>query len=156
MNKKKITLNNWWLDSAIINPQLMLFRYSLSSNIFFLNLSKKLLYYFFLINKNNINTYYFYIVDSAVVTNYEKKEYLVNIQSVFYDLRITLVSNFKNTIHSLSKIYKSSSWVEREIKEFDLILFQNLNDTRRLLTNYNNNRDLQFNNFNHILNDLHI
>lgn len=134
----------------------MLFRYSLSSNIFFLNLSKKLLYYFFLINKNNINTYYFYIVDSAVVTNYEKKEYLVNIQSVFYDLRITLVSNFKNTIHSLSKIYKSSSWVEREIKEFDLILFQNLNDTRRLLTNYNNNRDLQFNNFNHILNDLHI
>lgn len=86
----------------------------------------------------------------------KKKEYLVNIQSVFYDLRITLVSNFKNTIHSLSKIYKSSSWVEREIKEFDLILFQNLNDTRRLLTNYNNNRDLQFNNFNHILNDLHI
>ncbi len=156
MIKKKINLNNWWLDSAIINPQLVLFKFSLFNKTFYLNLSKKILFYFFLINKNNVNSYYFYLMDSTVVTNFEKKNYLITYHSVFYDINILITSKFNNTMSSLSNIYKSSSWIERENKEFNLVLFNNLNDTRRLLTNYDNNRNLQFNNFNHILNDLHI
>ena len=45
---------------------------------------------------------------------------------------------------------------ERENKEFNNIFFQNLNDTRKLLSNYNYNKNLQYNNFNNIINDINI
>lgn len=37
---------------------------------------------------------------------------------------------------SLSNIYSSFTWVERELKEFSDLLFAGLKDTRRLLTDY--------------------
>lgn len=37
---------------------------------------------------------------------------------------------------SLSNIYSSFTWVERELKEFSELLFLGLKDTRRLLTDY--------------------
>lgn len=119
-------------------------------------MSNKFLFYFFLINKNNLNNFYFYFLDSTVVTNYEKKEYQIAYQSIFFDLRILINVKFKNSLQSISKIYRGSSWVERENKEFNNIIFNNLNDTRKLLSNYNYNKNPQYNNFNNILNDLHI
>lgn len=156
MIKKKFFLNNWWLDSTILNPNLTSFKFSLTNNIFYLNLSNKFLFYFFLVNKNNLNNYYFYLLDSTVLTNFEKKEYQIAYQSIFFDLKILVNVKFKNTLQSLTKIYKAASWVERENKEFNNITFNNLNDTRKLLSNYNYNKNLQYNNFNNILNDLHI
>lgn len=156
MTKKKFFLNNWWLDSTILNPNLTSFKFSVTNNIFYLNLSSKFLFYFFLINKNNLNNYYFYILDSTILTNYEKKEYQIAYQSIFFDLKILVNVKFKQSLQSLTKIYKASSWVERENKEFNNITFDNLNDTRKLLSNYNYNKNLQYNNFNNILNDLHV
>ena len=156
MIKKKFFLNNWWLDSTILNSNLTSFKFSLNNNIFYLNLSNKFLFYFFLINKNNLNNYYFYLLDSTVLTNFEKKEYQIAYQSIFFDLKILVNVKFNNTLQSLTKIYKAASWIERENKEFNNITFNNLNDTRKLLSNYNYNKNLQYNNFNNILNDLHI
>lgn len=156
MIKKKFFLNNWWLDSTILNPNFTSFKFSLTNNIFYLNLSSNFLFYFFLINKNNLNNYYFYLLDSTVLTNYEKKEYQVAYQSIFYDLKIFINVKFNKSLPSITKIYKSASWVERENKEFNNIFFQNLNDTRKLLSNYNYNKNLQYNNFNNIINDINI
>ena len=45
-------------------------------------------------------------------------------------------NNNKNKIRSLDKIYKSSSWLEREVGEMFNISYFNKIDTRRLLLDY--------------------
>lgn len=42
----------------------------------------------------------------------------------------------KPQLISISSLFAGCSWVEREIKEFNLITFLGLRDTRRLLTDY--------------------
>lgn len=48
------------------------------------------------------------------------------------------------------------TWIEREIKEFNQINFINLIDSRKLLLNYNYNLNLDYSNYNNIINDLKI
>jgi Ni,Fe-hydrogenase III component G len=47
-------------------------------------------------------------------------------------------------------------WCEREVREFNKVNYVNLTDTRKLLSNYNYNENLQYNNFNNILNDIKV
>jgi Ni,Fe-hydrogenase III component G len=64
--------------------------------------------------------------------------------------------NVANNILSISKIYFGNTWVERELKEFNNIYFIGLIDNRKLLSNYNYNNKLNYNQFNSIINDLKI
>ena len=48
---------------------------------------------------------------------------------------MTFVSEDKKLL-SLSRVFSSYTWVEREIKEFYGITFLGLRDSRRLLTDY--------------------
>lgn len=157
MNKKK-NLNSslWWLDLSILNINSLVFKFSYLNNIYFLQLNHKYYYYFFLLNNKNINTLNFYILDILTFKSVNINNYFLAYQSIFYDFKILIETQFKKNISSISKIYKGVLWVERETKEFNSIQYLNLTDSRKLLSNYNYNNSLQYNNFNNIINDLKI
>lgn len=157
MTKKKIPLNiSWWLELKILNDNSCTFKYSKINNIYIINLNYQYYYYYYLINKKNLNSLNFYVVDSTSIKNKINQTYLTIYQSIFYDFKILLQTNFKQKIISISTIYKNSTWIERELKESLNIQYTNLIDSRKLLYNYNYNNNLQYNNFNNIINDLNI
>jgi hypothetical protein len=156
MNKKKIQITNnlWWLDYSILNLNNINFKYFYFNNIFSIKL--KNFYYFFLINKFNINLTYFYNLDATILNKIANKTYIISTQTFFYDLQLLLNINVANSVLSISKIYFGNTWLEREIKEFNNIYFIGLIDNRKLLSNYNYNNKLNYNQFNNIINDLKI
>ncbi len=156
MNKKKIQITNnlWWLDYSILNLNSINFKYFYFNNIFSIKL--KNFYYFFLINKFNINSTYFYNLDATILNKVINKTYVISTQTFFYDLQLLLNINVANSVLSISKIYFGNTWVERELKEFNNIYFIGLTDNRKLLSNYNYNNKLSYNQFNNIINDLKI
>lgn len=155
MNKKKIIINNnlWWLDYSILNINNIKFKYYYFNNIFYIKLLN--FFFFFLINKNNLNNSLFYNLD-AVITNNINNKYYIAMQTFFYDLQILLEIKFANKLDSLSKIYLGNTWIERELKENNNIFFKNLLDNRKLLSNYNLNNNIEYNQFNSIINDIKI
>lgn len=59
--------------------------------------------------------------------------------------KIIIYLNFKNpnnSVKSLSTMFFSTNWVERELQEFNHIKFLGLKDSRRLLTDYTYNKNL--------------
>ena len=156
MNKKKIQITNnlWWLDYSILNLNNINFKYFYFNNIFSLKL--KNFYYFFLINKFNLNSNYFYNLDGTILDKAVNKTYVLSIQTFFYDLQILLNINIINNALSISKNYFGNTWIERELKEFNNIYFIGLTDNRKLLSNYNYNSKLAYNQFNSMLNDIKI
>ena len=153
--KKKNKINNsmlWWLDTSILNTSLIFFKYSHSSTIFTIKLNQILP--FFYINKKNLNCLYFYLLDMTIINNYKFNMYYIAFQSIFFDYQILIESKIKSNFNSLSSIYSGASWIERELKESNTILYTNLNDSRKLLLNYNLNDSIQYNNYNNIINDL--
>jgi len=156
MNKKKIQITNnlWWLDYSILNLNSINFKYFYSNNIFSIKL--KNFYYFFLINKFNINSTYSYNLDATILNKIVNKTYVISTQTFFYDLQLLLNINVANNVLSISKIYFGNTWVERELKEFNNIYFIGLIDNRKLLSNYNYNNKLNYNQFNSIISDLKI
>lgn len=63
---------------------------------------------------------------------------------------------FMNNLISISNIYKSFGWVERELKESNNLVFKGLKDSRKLLLNYNYNINNHYINYNNIINDIKI
>lgn len=158
MNKKNSFFNNslWWVDLNILNLNTVSFKYSLINNIYYININSDYFYYFFLLNYKNLNSLNFYILDIMTFKSVNINNYYVAYQSIFFDFKILVETKFIDYISSLSKIYNGALWVERETKEFNNIQYINLKDTRKLLLNYNYNYQLQYNNFNNIINDLKI
>jgi hypothetical protein len=152
MNKKKKFSNSstWWVDYSIINNGII-FSYSRYTNIYFLKINNNTNFLFFLLNKYNLNNLFFYIVDSLIVKNV----YYVTYQTFFFDFKILVKSKFKVKIKSLSGIYGSMIWGERENKEFNKVSFSNLRDSRKLLSNYNYNNNNNYNNYSSIVNDIY-
>lgn len=158
MNKKKINSNIslWWLDFSVLNLNSLQFKYSLINNIYILDINKNFFSCFFLINKKNITSLNFYTLD---ILNYKSmgiNNYYLSYQSIFFDFKILIETKFTKNLNSISTIYNSCVWLERETKEFSKINYTNLIDTRKLLSNYNYNYNLQYNNYNNIINDLKI
>ena len=154
---KKNPLNlSWWLELKIINAETLMFQYSKINNMYYLDLKENYLYYFFLLNKKNTSNLNFYITDLTMFNNKTLNTYLIVYQSIFYDYKLLIQTSFKTNIQSLSSIYKGSLWIERETKEFNSINYLNMLDSRKLLSNYNYNTTLEYNNFNNIINDLKI
>lgn len=157
MNKKKLTPLNisWWLEFGFIQSNLT-FNYSLVNNTYNIKVTNDTLYYFFLINKKNTNTLNFYVLDIVTYLYTIWHKYFIAYQSIFFDYKILIETTFKKNTKSISSIYNGVLWVERETKEFNEIQYTNLLDTRKLLSNYNYNQNLEYNNFNSIINDLKI
>ena len=55
---------------------------------------------------------------------------------------VTSVFGLTNQVGSISNIFQSTTWVERELKEFSGLIFNNLRDSRRLLTDYTHHYNL--------------
>jgi len=156
LNKKKIIINNnlWWLDYSILNLDNIKFKYYYFSNIFYIKLIN--FFFFFLINKNNLNNMFFYNLDALIYNKNNSNKYYIGTKTFFFDLQILIEIKFSNKLQSLSKIYSGNNWIERELKEANNILFTNLLDNRKLLSNYNYNNSLEYNNYNLILSDIKI
>jgi len=124
--------------------------------LFTLQLSKSYYYYYFLINKNNLNSLYFYNLDATIVGDQNFNSYYIATQTIIADFKILIKVLFANNLQSLSQIYSGNTWVEREIREFYNIFFNNLLDSRKLLSNYNYNHNLNYNQFNNIIYDISV
>lgn len=156
MNKKNFFPNSclWWLDFNILNVNNTKFKYSLLNNIYFLSISHKFYFYFFLLNSKNLNTLNFYILDILAFRDVNIHNYFVAYQSIFFDFKILIETHFLSRIQSISNIYSGALWIERETREFNSLSYTNIPDSRKLLSNYDYNSNIQYNNFNCIINDL--
>ena len=114
---------------------------------FFIKISiTNIIIFFFLIATNLLYTYD-ELINITCIDNINLDSYDSNIGrfSLFYTLidisrmsRLTVFFSFNSDIFipSISSIYKSSNWLEREIFDLFGIYFINHNDLRRILTDY--------------------
>lgn len=140
--KKKVKLVS--LENTSLNLFLNKSIYSVYSNtnnsinINQLFLTNKKYYLYCLILKNLIlNNFFFY--DNSVVFFNKNKLISTNFSCLISNERMILyIWPFKKTnkYFSISTLYSSSQWAEREINEFNNIFYVNLTDSRRLLTDY--------------------
>lgn len=95
-------------------------------------------YYFILLLKLQFNNLFF-PVDMTYYLKTNSRAVLVGITSYFTNnylkLMFQLDEQFIN-LTSISNIYSSFTWVERELSESNDITFLNLKDSRRLLSDY--------------------
>ena len=138
----------WWLEFSTVTNKNLIFKYNKYNNIFYLSIQNY--YYFLLLNKFNLNNLFFFLMDATIL----EKKYYLSLQTLFYDFKILLITNIKKNLTSVSNIYYSNCWVERELKEINKINFINLKDSRKLLLNYNYNSELVYSNYNNIINEL--
>lgn len=146
----------WWLDICILNSNIINFKYSYNNTNYILNLSEIYFYFFFLLNKKNLNTLNFYFLDIMLIKNANNLNYYAIYQSYFFDFKLLIETKFSKYITSVSTLYSGILWVEREVKEFSQSQYINLIDSRKLLSNYNYNNELLYNNYNNIINDLNL
>lgn len=149
---KSLNKNLWWLDFSILNVNNVNFKFYYFNNIFFIKLTNYK--YFCLINKYNVNCIKLYNLDSMLIKNFNKHEMYTSMQTLFFDINMLISITFFKKISSVSSIFFSNSWVERELKEFNFVTFNDLADTRKLLSNYNYNNTTLYNQFNNILTDI--
>lgn len=156
MTKKNPLNLSWWLDLKILSLNSLMFQYSKINNIYSLNLKENYLFFYFLLNKKNTNSLNFYITDLTTICNKLINNYIIVYQSIYYDFKLLIDVSYKTKITSISSIYNGALWIERETKELNSLQYNNLLDSRKLLSNYNFNKNLEYNNYNNIINDLKI
>lgn len=112
---------------------------------------KKINYLIFIINYKYINNFFFFIKnnsfcmfkllnDICVIDNINKIkrfEIVYNITSIQYNYRFIIKTYLNNVfIDSISTLYNSANWLERECWDLYGVYFINHPDLRRILTDY--------------------
>jgi NADH:ubiquinone oxidoreductase subunit C len=139
---EKVNSNVW--SSRLLKP-----------NHFFLLLSKNWFHAFNLFFKNElffsnsilfegsaVDTLKFTKINSNIEFFFKKNRLVLFYSYYFYslklklDLIITYGFYKKNKMHSIDRIYKNASWIEREMSEMFGINYQNKVDIRKLLLDY--------------------
>lgn len=131
-NKKRKNNNNYMVKFFTTNME--------AQNFFTFTFDYNYFYKFTLLLKLKYNDVYF-PVDMCFYKNLENRNIITGFSSYFTNNYYRLIFSFdKNydTINflSISTIYPSFTWVERELSELNEINFLNLKDGRRLLTDY--------------------
>lgn len=139
------------LDSFFIFTSLaslkVLYSSTMLSNDTVVAFSKLYYYWFFLLLRFNLFNLYF-LEDLFFSVANKTSSIVLPASSYFTDAKIisqvTIVDELD--LPSLSLVFSSFNWVEREVSEFFNITFGGLSDSRRLLTDYTklNNYDLQY------------
>lgn len=107
-----------------------------SSNSSNIQLKAKNYYYFTLFLNFNLDEIFF-PVDAYVYQQNAHKVYNLVFTSVYYQRWLSVSCAYVDEqLYSISNIYKSFVWVEREIQELTNTYFIGLVDNRRLLTDY--------------------
>lgn len=72
------------------------------------------------------------------LNNYNRFELVYNLLSIRYNLRIFIKIHLNDffTVNTVSKLFLSSNWSEREVWDMFGIFFKDHKDLRRILTNY--------------------
>ena len=157
MISKKFTNNAlWWLDLHILNLNNIIFLFSKTNNIYYLDLQNNFLSYMHLLNKFNLSGSKFFTLDKTIYDYNSKKNYYIAIRSIFFDFQLLIKISTNKEIQSVSSIYSGDLWVERELREMSGIHYKNLQDSRKLLLNYNYNQQLQYNQYNNIIEDIQV
>ena len=97
------------------------------------------LYNLLLLKNSLINN--FFTVDGLITLNKNKKNFYITFSCVQTNERYSLLlmtHDMTNLFSSLTSLFRSFIWVERELAEFNSVQFKNLTDSRRLLTDYLN------------------
>lgn len=144
----------WWLDTHIINTSILKFKFNKTNNLYYVNLTNAFYYYFFLLNKNNSNTLFFSNLDAVILKNTTSNYYYITTQTMFSDFKIIIYTKFNDYLQSISQVFPGNTWIERELREFNENTFLNLVDTRKLLSNYSYETNLNYVHFNEIINDI--
>ena len=93
----------------------------------------------FLLKHNNCKFKQMVDICGVDYPNREKRfEVIYNLLSLSYNFRVRVKIEVKDnvSIPSISNIYKSGLWLEREVWDMYGIFFSNHNDLRRILTDY--------------------
>lgn len=154
MSKKSQVTNLWWFDYFILNKSILKFNYNKKHNVFYLNAKNSYFYYMLLINKNHFTTLILNNLDGVINLENYNNVYYFTLQSFFYDYKFFITLKSKSYFFSTANIYKGNTWLEREAKEHSLINFINLEDSRKLLSNYSYSTDLMYNSYNEIIGDI--
>ncbi len=91
--------------------------------------------------RDHINTQYKILADVTAV-DYPSSEYrfelVYNLLSIQYNSRLRIKTRVDDTtiVHSLTQLYSSAGWWEREVWDMFGIFFSNHPDLRRILTDY--------------------
>lgn len=114
-------------------------------NVFTFNFNYKYYYHFILLLKLQFDDIIFPI-DMCFYKKNEDKAIIINLSSYltysyyklafFFDNKLISDEDIDVRFMSISSIYPSFTWVERELAELNDITFKNLRDGRRLLTDY--------------------
>ena len=102
---------------------------------------KKYLTIFINFFKNHIICKFNQLIDICGVDYPNKKkrfEVVYNVLSIYFNFRVRIKVQVDeiSPINSVSKIFKSSLWLEREVWDMYGIFFSNHEDLRRILTDY--------------------
>ena len=114
---------------------------NISNNFLICNLKKKYMYFFFNFLKKHTNFQFIQLIDLWGIDflNLNKRfEINYSLVSLKYNSRIFVKIPIKENISliSLTSLYSSSNWLEREVWDMFGIFFSNHNDLRRILTDY--------------------
>jgi len=156
INNKITNHSVWWVEFLILNSNTIKFSYQLSDNTFFFHITTRTYPFFIYFLKFLPQSNLFQVLDLTNISLTQKNELCSIYQSVFNNLKLCIIFPIINQIFSSTNIFKSNTWLERELKEFSVINIQNLIDTRKLLLNYNYNNTLKFNQYSSIISDINI
>lgn len=120
---------------------LPIINYSLYKNELCINISFKKIIPIFFFLKNHTNSQFKILSDICVVDYINKKErfeVIYNLLSIRFNNRLKVKININELepIDSITSIYKTAGWSEREAWDMFGIFFNNHNDLRRILTDY--------------------
>ena len=96
-----------------------------------------------LLQKCNLAHTIFYVVDGIQYNSSNNTTIQFNCNSMATDVRLniyTLINELDHKISSVSTVFPSTNWLERELSEFTNVFFYNSPDTRRLLLDYFQNK----------------
>lgn len=111
--------------------------YTCNPNVLNIELNYSFFYYLCLCLRNELTKLYFAQDMSLIVENLSSTTHL-NMSCYYTGAFMSLHTTLSKTsvLNSLSSIYSAFVWIEREASELTGILFKNLKDSRRLLTDY--------------------
>lgn len=160
LNKETIL----WMGRAPLETMLNFYPYQMhffkntkqSANYLNIFLKNNIYFYFVLFLKLSTRNVYFPL-DLSFLTNHFHTILSCYEKRYFLNLMVYSNDNIKSIV-SLSPIYRSFVWVERETKEFSSITIHKLLDSRRLLTDYtvfkSDDIKYQTNSYNLLINDI--
>lgn len=150
--KKQFFINYWWVDLFFYNIKNVKFNYINKNDKDILLSNNSHLFIYTLTLKYNFYLLKFFLYDLSFLNN----NFYYIFETYFFNIKLTFKYKKNSKVNmSISNIFNSAVWSERELKELNNITLTGLKDTRKLLNNYNNN-SIQYNNYNNINYDYNI